>query len=1142
MKRSGRARWVGGAALGVLAVLAGVSMRAVPSGAEEPVPGEAGTDTSLPLTDSAVTVRGTGPFEDLQITVNQTRGLGNQAVSITWSGGVPTKVAQVAFVEHFLQIMQCWTEPGATAPVPEQCVFGATDGVVGGGRNTPMFVPGFVDDRIVAQGDFDSFDPGEGVLDPATNFQWKPFRAVTGETVGVQWDPTFKPAVSGGDYWLNSFFNVITTNEIAGARTRPDGTGEELFEVATDLESSGLGCGKAVLATRGGAPEVPKCWLVIVPRGSAGAENEGTIPGESAFGDSPGVVTSPLRRAAWQHRIAIPLELNPLGTRCGLGADERRVVGSELLLRAMTSWQPVLCSTPGLPPYSYAGVGDASARLQLTSGASGAPGMAVTSRPLPPGRLGVDDPIVYAPLTVSGIVIGFNVQRMADPTVGSEAARLETARLDGTRVARLYLTPRLVAKLLTQSYRTQVTIASQLPLPADHAWAEGNPYQLDNDPDFLQFNPEFGLLRVQNGKNFGGLVLAAGTSDAARQVWEWILADPEARSWLDGNPDEWGMVVNPAYATSAGANSSGFPFGDPPPESFPKSDPYCYQAPPQGPRRVVPPLLCGADWFPYAESFRQAAQRTRQATDGARTVLDRDADAPERAWKSEVPQPLGTRAILSLVDSPNAAQYGLQAAWLTRAGDDGAVRTFMAPDAANMAIAVDAMVPSVDDPAVLVPDPAGQPVGAYPLTTLTYASVLPLSLDEQARADYAALVEYAVGAGQVPGLEIGKLPPGYAALPSRLVAQATQAAAAIRSLEPPPEVEEAPGAVPQDPATEAFPAVEVRSAVEVPVDAVGSEPSTPLAPISNVPVLTGGPDAGEQDQDQDPQVTPIASAGGARFAIPAVGIVALLSMLGALEITKRPRRAGGARPAATTMRVVVWGVTLALGAGLLGGATPAGAQEVDGSLDAGDLAILGSDGRRLDRGGSATKFTLKLSGAAECPGDSQNDNYRLYSFMVPIELAAEDVAFNGLGPIPRAFERYEDFRMPLHDVTTSDYAGGFTAEQDEPGGPGAIVDIPMLSFAVYQKGELPFGEYRVGLACRVFNETKKFWDTAIVVSPDRDDPAGFGWHVAGAGSPRGESRFSGPETAALGAGALFTFSFVLRLRRQRRGRSSTEAP
>ena len=71
-------------------LLAGITVAtaAVPAAAaEEPVPGSQGTDTSLPATDSQITVNGRGRFVDLSITVNQTENLTNQAVSITWSGG-----------------------------------------------------------------------------------------------------------------------------------------------------------------------------------------------------------------------------------------------------------------------------------------------------------------------------------------------------------------------------------------------------------------------------------------------------------------------------------------------------------------------------------------------------------------------------------------------------------------------------------------------------------------------------------------------------------------------------------------------------------------------------------------------------------------------------------------------------------------------------------------------------------------------------------------------------------------------------------------------------------------------------------------------------------------------------------------------
>src|SRR5262249_38835267 len=158
------------------------------------------------------------------------------------------------------------------------------------------------------------------------------------------------------------------------------------------------------------------------------------------------------------------------------------------------------------------------------------------------------------------------------------------------------------------------------------------------------------------------LALPEGNSDAAREVWEWILADPEARAWLNGEPDQWGMVVNPVYNTTS-ANSTGVPFGEPAPTSFPKADPYCYQGAAQGPgNSIVPPPLCGTDWMPYTRGLADGAQITRAASDGARISPNPFAQAVSDVWKRSLPQILGRRSILSLTDTASASLFGLQVA------------------------------------------------------------------------------------------------------------------------------------------------------------------------------------------------------------------------------------------------------------------------------------------------------------------------------------------------------------------------------------------------------------------------------------------------------------------------------------------------
>ena len=191
------------------------------------------------------------------------------------------------------------------------------------------------------------------------------------------------------------------------------------------------------------------------------------------------------------------------------------------------------------------------------------------------------------------------------------------------------------------------------------------------------------------------------------------------------------------------------------------------------------------------------------------------------------------------------------------------------------------MVPR-DVPAVREPAPTAVAPGAYPLATMTYAATMPLTLDAQARSDYAAFIEYATGAGQVPGLDLGQLPRGYAPLSESLKTQAVGAAALVRNLvaapaEVEPEVAAPTTARPRSPR----PPTTVPSAPETTDTTVVAETPTTTAPV----------DPADVPKPTAPSViTPIVGLAGSRFAVPGLAIMALGSALGVLEITKRPRR------------------------------------------------------------------------------------------------------------------------------------------------------------------------------------------------------------------------------------------------------------
>ena len=366
-----------------------------------------------------------------------------------------------------------------------------------------------------------------------------------------------------------------------------------------------------------------------------------------------------------------------------------------------------------------------------------------------------------------------------------------------------------------------------------------------------------------------------------------MLADPEARAWLDGAPDPSGMKVNPVYATTAAANSAGVAFADPLPNTFPKGDPYCYQGPGQqgASAIVIPPPLCGNDWLPYAGSLREAARSTRAADDGAKTVEKfNDALRPEQVYRRDGPQNLGSRTMLSLTDSASAAQYGIQSARLSRAGDNRPDRVFVAPDVAGLTAGVASMAPR-GEPAVLEPAPAADAPSAYPLTALTYAAITPLSLDAKSREEYAGFIDYAAGPGQVAGLELGRLPRGFAPLPEALRAQATEATKTIRELQP------------------AVASTDQLSGPATPTSVEGSGTTTAAAssssgsgrsnaattPAASSSILTVADSAPPTPLSR--ALTPILALARSRFVLPWLVGIALLSALGALEITKRPRSA-----------------------------------------------------------------------------------------------------------------------------------------------------------------------------------------------------------------------------------------------------------
>lgn len=657
---------------------------------------------------SAVTVTGSGRFAKLKVTVSQTRNLIDQVIDVTWTGAAPTFQGGQVFGVDYLQMMECWGD-GPAGPDRTQCEFGAYAGDSRGGA--------YVASRQVTY--------GSSLVDPLEPIKLPPGRQ---GSLNVPFDSVTGTTVTDGP---NPFYDQSSTNEIPFALTTSDGTGQTYFETQTVTQAPGLGCGAPEKDKAG--QSVPRgCWLVIVPRDNT--EVDGTT--RRGVTTQTGLLSSPLSMSNWAQRLVVPLSYQPVGSSCAIGAAERPTSGDEQITEAMTQWQPALCQHTSAV-YGYSQLTDDLTRQEL---AAPDPGLVFLSRPLPAGNTTPDKKPLYAPVALSGLAIAFNIESQS-----SFSAPASVQQRNGTRITSLDLSPRLVAKLLTQSYRDGV-----VPGAND---VTGNPADLTTDPDFLALNPGFKALTFSSG--IAGMLVPLSPSDAADELWAWVNADPGARKFLDGAADPWGMKVNPNYA------SLQLPRSD-----FPKDDPACQDFPaPQTP-------LCTLDWFPYASTMHAGARAAGRGDLLLRTTWNFGGNPA--TWGPTPAQPEGQRAVLALADVATATRDGLPMASLCDDTGSGCV----APGHDSLLAGAASMAPSGVD-GVVVPVPGALKQGAYPLTTLTYAATVPAGLSAGEAKDYAALLRYAAGPGQATGNEPGQLPLGYVPLPQAMQRQTLAAADTI---------------------------------------------------------------------------------------------------------------------------------------------------------------------------------------------------------------------------------------------------------------------------------------------------------------------------------------------------------------------------
>ena len=589
------------------------------------------------------------------------------------------------------------------------------------------------------------------------------------------------------------------------AVTDTDGTGRTKFVVWTDETNATLGCSSTVVCTLVAIPIMGiNCDASTAGASAADiAQCEYADPKSGGLGDTISdkagsrSVTGQLWWAAsnWKNRISVPLAFAPPANFCSTVTSRSSVLiyGSELMTEAAQQWAPTFCTDPNLTPFSHVPESEPAAVNTLVGGSTYAAFETTAPPPASSTTPATGPPIVNAPVAVSG----FAIATLVDDENRNEFTGV---RLDA----------RLLAKLLTESYPVLSVIAQQdggtftnqtdastgkstavLTTPGPMA---NNPLDITEDPEFLALNPTIQgkTIGFSGASGAAELMALSSNSDVISALTSYINADPAARAFLDGTPDPWGMVVNPAYKGIALPTD----FWDLK-DTFLKptvGDP-CWAAP----QLQVPYLPLVAAPLLY---LRDVTAHIEFGLPNSTTVCvppSTDAGVPQLTTDSRGTP--GFRFGLGLVSLSEAHLYGLDTAQLetqSTAGpatkftssdaSDPSKFTFIAPNPTTVRAAADMLDA---DPTAgtwtmnytkLRTTTAG--ANAYPGTMLVSMSVPTFGLPATDAKGYSQLLKFAAGNGQISGTGLGQLPAGYLPMTAadglgQLVNYANRAASAV---------------------------------------------------------------------------------------------------------------------------------------------------------------------------------------------------------------------------------------------------------------------------------------------------------------------------------------------------------------------------
>jgi hypothetical protein len=756
-----------------------------------------------------------------------------------------------------------------------------------------------------------------GEVAPGPQF-WLPFDAADGTDYGVG------PAGCDGappEMLTRGEDPSIIPSDTTYAETALKGTGSAKFTIMTSETNASLGCSQTL-----------PCSLVIIPiegincnanpqvnSPSYECESMGTFPpGSVNNGSNPYPPAQAVTGAYWwsgsnwNRRISVPLSFTTPANACANNTQAPLdFYGSEVMDQAAEQWDPAFCLNSKLFNVNVVQLPEPVAKSSLQQGFIEA---AIQGEPpqVPVGQKSFfTTPTVQAPLAVSGFAIAYVIDNG-----------------NGTPYTQLRLDPRLLAKLMTESYPGTTNVQSnwgitgeppgsgpnQCPANCNRAYAAmaHNPQSIFDDPEFRALNPGF---RAPNGIQQAAAATLFSILSQSDVIWaltSYINADPEARAWLNGKPDPWGMVVNPAYEGIKLPVES-WPLLDTTtdgPDYTESGNPFCVGALGNGKAKVPDrPLIDNPQ-----ETLANVAYNMQYGIAASLITCNNNPQTPE--YTEFGPEALGGRFLIGLVSLPAAKELDLDTAALQtyasperetdNAPQFAAGRLFASPTASSLQAAAALMQPDPSVGSWVFPytDFPGNAKAkeAYPGTMLFSADVPTKGLPEADADDYGKYLSFAATTGQVQGFGVGQLPAGYVPMTAQkaLLGEVDYTKAAAADVEAqngkvPPLV---PGPPPHSTTTTTT--TTTTTVVTTTTLAPGSTPSTTVASAGSGPVKKGTTTTTTTTTTTvPPTIQPVEAAGKTLgveagvggLSLPLALLVAVLGGLWSAVVVLRRRRA-----------------------------------------------------------------------------------------------------------------------------------------------------------------------------------------------------------------------------------------------------------